>query len=44
MLIFCRFLPPSVAEKYGLDIPPYQGVDQIVEVGVTANESKPEKI
>ena len=28
-----RFLPPSVAMKYDLDIPPYQGIDQIVEVG-----------
>ncbi|MCJ1399358.1 hypothetical protein MMC11_002560 [Xylographa trunciseda] len=27
-----RFLPPSVAEKYGLEMPAYQGVDQIVEV------------
>ena len=27
-----RFLPASVAEKYDLDIPPYSGVDQIVEV------------
>lgn len=28
-----RFLPPSVAEKYGLDLPKYEGVDQIVETG-----------
>ena len=28
-----RFLPPSLAEKYGLDVPPYQGIEQIVEVG-----------
>jgi NAD(P)H-hydrate epimerase len=27
-----RFLSPSVAQKYDLDIPPYQGIDQIVEV------------
>ncbi|KAL9633170.1 MAG: hypothetical protein Q9164_004858 [Protoblastenia rupestris] len=27
-----RFLPPSVSKKYGLDVPKYQGVDQIVEV------------
>ena len=27
-----RFLPPSVAKKYDLDIPPYDGIDQIVEV------------
>ncbi|KAK3167563.1 hypothetical protein OEA41_010690 [Lepraria neglecta] len=30
-----RFLPPSVAEKYDLDIPDYKGVDQVVEVGVS---------
>ena len=29
-----RFLPPSVAEKYGLDLPEYQGIDQIVEVKI----------
>ncbi|MCJ1444409.1 MAG: hypothetical protein MMC23_004911 [Stictis urceolatum] len=27
-----RFLPPSVAKTYDLDIPPYEGIDQIVEV------------
>ncbi|MCJ1307756.1 hypothetical protein MMC25_001404 [Agyrium rufum] len=27
-----RFLPPEVAEKYGLDLPAYVGIDQIVEV------------
>ncbi|KAI5304149.1 hypothetical protein KEM56_006798 [Ascosphaera pollenicola] len=27
-----RFLTPAVAQKYGLDMPPYQGVDQIVEI------------
>lgn len=27
-----RFLPPSFAEKYDVDMPDYQGVDQIVEV------------
>jgi len=31
-----RFLSPSIAEKYGLDMPPYQGIDQVVEV--PANE------
>ncbi len=29
-----RFLPASVAEKYDLDLPKYEGVDQIVEVRV----------
>ncbi|KAL9601606.1 MAG: hypothetical protein Q9219_002440 [cf. Caloplaca sp. 3 TL-2023] len=37
-----RFLPPSVAEKYNLDIPDYKGVDQIVELpaGQNANVNK----
>ena len=29
-----RFLTKSIAEKYGLDLPQYPGIDQIVEVGV----------
>jgi len=29
-----RFLTPEMAKKYDLDFPPYQGVDQIVEVDV----------
>jgi NAD(P)H-hydrate epimerase len=29
-----RFLSPSVAKKYGLDIPKYEGLDQVVEVPV----------
>ncbi|KAL8925501.1 MAG: hypothetical protein Q9172_002218 [Xanthocarpia lactea] len=32
-----RFLPPSVAEKYNLDIPEYKGVDQIVELPAGQN-------
>jgi NAD(P)H-hydrate epimerase len=28
-----RFVAPAVAEKYGFDLPPYEGLDQIVEVG-----------
>ncbi|KAL5332249.1 YjeF N-terminal domain-containing protein [Aspergillus crustosus] len=31
-----RFLTREVAEKYGLDVPEYPGVDQILEVGVDA--------
>ncbi|KAL4943404.1 hypothetical protein BDV06DRAFT_211057 [Aspergillus oleicola] len=31
-----RFLARGVAEKYGLDVPGYQGVDQVLEVGVNA--------
>ena len=27
-----RFLPPSIAKQYDLDMPPYEGVEQIVEV------------
>lgn len=27
-----RFVPPSVAEKYDLDLPEYTDVDQIVEL------------
>ncbi|KAL9610221.1 MAG: hypothetical protein Q9167_005070 [Letrouitia subvulpina] len=38
-----RFLPPSVAEKYSLDIPDYRGVDQIVEVPAE-QEAKSEKV
>jgi len=29
-----RFLSKAMAEKYGLDPPPYQGIDQIVEISV----------
>ncbi|KAF2440143.1 meiotically up-regulated gene 182 protein [Karstenula rhodostoma CBS 690.94] len=29
-----RFLSPEVAEKYGLDVPKYEGLDQVVEVPV----------
>ena len=39
-----RFLPPSVAEKYDLDIPPYEGDDQIVETAQTGRRSKAEKV
>ncbi|KAH6605230.1 YjeF N-terminal domain-like protein [Trichoderma cornu-damae] len=28
-----RFVSPSIAKKYHFDVPPYQGVDQVVEVG-----------
>lgn len=27
-----RFLSQAIADKYNLDIPPYKGVDQYVEV------------
>lgn len=29
-----RFLSPEMADKYGLDIPAYEGLDQVVEVPV----------
>ena len=29
-----RFLGEEMASKYGLDVPPYQGVEQVVEVPV----------
>lgn len=31
-----RFLTKDIAGKYGLDLPQYQGIDQVVEVGVDA--------
>jgi NAD(P)H-hydrate epimerase len=33
-----RFLTKDLADKYGIDVPPYQGMDQIVEV--TGQEEK----
>lgn len=33
-----RFLTKSIADKYDLDIPDYPGIDQIIEVGVNADE------
>ena len=39
-----RFLPQSVAEKYNLDIPDYQGVDQIAEVSGYGTEDKRQKV
>ena len=42
--LFDRFIPQSVAEKYDLDIPDYQGVDQIAEISGTDTETKKEKV
>lgn len=39
-----RFIPQSVAEKYDLDIPDYQGVDQIAEVSGHSTEAKKQKV
>lgn len=33
-----RFLTKEIADKYDLDLPEYPGIDQIVEVGVNADE------
>lgn len=49
LLILVRFLPPSVAEKYDLDIPDYPEADQVMELsgpgkGQEDLESKAEKI
>jgi NAD(P)H-hydrate epimerase len=32
--IMNRFLSKAMAEKYGLDAPAYQGIDQIVEIPI----------
>lgn len=39
-----RFLPPSVAQKYDLDIPDYHGDDQIVETAQTGRKATSEKV
>ena len=44
LIIAPRFLPPSVAEKYQLDLPEYQGVHQIAELGGTAASSRKEDV
>lgn len=28
-----RFVSPDIKEKYGLELPEYEGIDQVVEVG-----------
>lgn len=28
----CRFVPPSIAQKYDFELPQYEGIDQVVEV------------
>jgi hypothetical protein len=30
-----RFVSQSIAKKYDFDVPEYQGLDQVVEVGTT---------
>lgn len=34
-----RFLSPEMAEKYGLDVPKYEGLDQVVEVSVDGGKA-----
>lgn len=31
-----RFLTKAIVEKYGLDLPQYPGIDQVLEIGVDA--------
>ena len=33
-----RFLSPAMAEKYGIDLPEYTGVDQVVEIDPVTGE------
>lgn len=28
----CRFVSPSIAQKYDFELPQYEGIDQVVEV------------
>jgi hypothetical protein len=35
-----RFLSKAIAEKYDLDLPEYQGIDQIVEIGGSTQGQK----
>ena len=44
LLILARFLPPSVAEKYELDIPKYHGIEQIAEVQEPGRDTQKEKV
>jgi len=33
MLMYYRFVSPDIKMKYDLDLPDYEGIDQVVEVG-----------
>lgn len=38
-LTMCKsFVSLSIADKYGFEIPPYDGVDQVVEVATTGGK------
>lgn len=39
-----RFLSRAVAERYGLDVPDYQGVDQIAELPIEAEGDRDGKL
>ncbi len=36
--VAARFVPPAIAEKYGFEVPEYEGIDQVVEL--PASEQK----
>lgn len=42
VLTKCRFVTPAIAKKYNLDLPDYDGLDQIAEVA--AGSASPEKL
>ncbi len=33
LMVKFSFVTPAVAKKYGLELPEYEGIDQVVEVG-----------
>lgn len=33
LTVMNRFVSPSIAEKYGFDVPSYEGIDQVAEIG-----------
>jgi NAD(P)H-hydrate epimerase len=33
-LMKIRFVSPAIKEKYDLELPEYEGIDQVVEVGM----------
>lgn len=39
-----RFVSPGIKEKYGLEVPEYEGVEQVVEVGADGKALKGEKL
>jgi len=43
-LMVSRFVSPDIKEKYGLELPEYEGIDQIVEVGVEGYGEEKSKV